>query len=51
MKISERKKNVLDFLEKEFSKEDEKSSENLLCLIEGVKVGLDLAKEEQKAAG
>ena len=45
------KKNALDFLEKEFSQEDEQEVERLLIFMEGIKVGLDLRKEEQKEAG
>lgn len=51
MEMTERKKNALDFLEKEFSQEDEQGVEKLLILMEGIKVGLDLRKEEQKEAG
>ena len=51
MKISERKQNVLDFLEKEISGKDEQKAEKFLSLMEGIKIGLDLAKEDQKAAG
>lgn len=51
MEITERKKNALKFLEKEFSQEDEQGVEKLLILMEGIKVGLDLRKEDHKAAG
>lgn len=51
MEITERKKNALDFLEKELSQKDEQGVEKLLILMEGIKVGLDLRKEEQKEAG
>ncbi len=51
MEISERKKNALEFLEREFSQENEQGAEKLLILMEGIKAGLDLRKEDQKAAG
>ncbi|MCM1159346.1 MAG: hypothetical protein NC300_11290 [Bacteroidales bacterium] len=51
MKISERKKKVLDFLEKEISEKHEQRAENLLFLMEGIKAGMDLEKEDQRAAG
>lgn len=51
MEISERKKNALEFLEREFSQGDEREVEKFLILMEGIKAGLDLRKEEQKEAG
>jgi len=50
MKVSERKQNVLNFLEKEISEKNDRA-ENLLYLMEGIKAGMDLVKEDQKAAG
>lgn len=49
--LQERKRKALDFMEKEISEENEEGAEKLLILMEGIKMGLDLAKEDQKAAG
>lgn len=51
MQISERKENVLNFLEKKMSEGNEQEAEKLLILMEGIKAGIDLGKEEKKAAG
>lgn len=50
MEITERKKNALKFLEEELYQKNEQEVEKLLILMEGIKAGLDLRKED-KAAG
>lgn len=49
--ITERKRKVLDFVEKKMSGDNEQEAEKFLILMEGIKTGLDLGKEEHKAAG
>ncbi len=49
--ITERKRKVLDFIEEKISEGNEQEAEKLLILMEGIKAGLDLRKEEHKAAG
>lgn len=48
--ITERKRKVLDFMEKKIE-DNEQEAEKLLLFMEGVKTGLNLGKEEHKAAG
>jgi len=46
MKVSERKQNVLNFLEKEISEKNDRA-EKILILMEGIKTGLDLEKKDK----